>query len=314
LVADRLVFFIIFIMNGGEEKSEAESVNSPVVNQQPKIVPINHMAVKPIPFSTKNPETWFRQMESQFHLARISSAVTKYHYVLSALPEEVVNEIPLDSAEQYEVIKQKVLENLKGNKHQLIDQALSAVSLNGKRPTQIINEIRRRFADVNISADDALIKSRLLSALPPNIKAALVGHDSQPLEDYAKIADSMMAVAGENPYAINAMYQPPAQQHFSHSGVPEISGVGQTSYHSNYNPRHHQPSSLQHSERPRQFSAVRPFYKDQRPKLCNAHIFYADRARTCRPWCKWPIKRQRMLRDNEATPVQSRHSSPVKNA
>ena len=49
--------------------------------------------------------------------------------------------------------------------------------------------------EIGLKLDDNMIKSRLFSALPNIIHAALVGHDSAALDDYIKIADSMIAVA-----------------------------------------------------------------------------------------------------------------------
>jgi len=297
----------------GIDLSQSFSQNSPA----PKIVPLSHVAVKSIPFSTKHPETWFRQMESQFHLARVSSKITKYHHVVAALPEEVIYNIPADIGEDYELLKQNVIESLKGNKHQLIEQALGSVSLEGKRPTQVINDIKRRFADVNITPDEALIKSRLLTALPQNIRAALVGHDNEPLDNYARIADSMLAVAGSNPYSIDAASASTTQlTNTMHEcsisrDNREINHVQNNNWRSNNSYNHQRNFD---SRQPRQFtSSVRPFHRDQRPRICNAHIFYAEHARTCRQWCKWPIKNQRVLKPFEKTPAQSRSSSPSKN-
>jgi len=298
---------------GATVDSSPETV---VSSPAPKIVPMSHVAVKNIPFSTKHPETWFRQMESQFHLARVSSKITKYHHVVAALPEEVIYDIPSDMGEDYDELKSKIIESLKGNKHQLIKEALGSVSLEGKRPTQVINEIKRRFADVNITPDEALIKSRLLTALPQNIHAALVGHDNEPLDNYAKIADSMLAVAGSNPYSIEAASASSNLQGSS-SEVNFIQKGSFSSYNDRQNPNNYIRNNATNYNRnfdnrqPRQYlSSVRPFHKDQRQRICNAHIFYAERAKTCRPWCKWPSKNQRILRGFEKTPAQSRDSSP----
>ena len=133
-------------------------------------------------------------MESQFHLANITKSATKYHHILSLLPEEIAAELPLTDP-VYEDLKSSILEGLKANRHQLIEQALAAVELGRKRPTQLVNEIKKRFCDIGLTPNEYIIKSRLLSALPPNICAALVGHDSQSLDAYTRIADSMVAVA-----------------------------------------------------------------------------------------------------------------------
>ena len=64
-----------------------------------------------------------------------------------------------------------------------------------ERPTQLLVEIKRGFAEIGIAPDNAIIKSRILSTLLPNIIAALVGHDSAAPDDYVKNADIMLKVA-----------------------------------------------------------------------------------------------------------------------
>ena len=237
-------------------------------------------------------------MESQFHLANIKKDETKFHHILAALPEEIASTIPLDGASDYEALKKAVLDSLKANHHQLIEEALSAVESGDKRPTQLVVEIKRRFADFDITPDEAIIKSRILSALPPNIKAALVGHDSAALDDYVKIADSMLAVASPavNPYSLSAV-----ESGFRRNQPAE------TRRFNSYN--HQQFNRYSNLQTGNNCSNIRQLFRDQRPKLCHAHILYAEKARTCRRWCRWPNKPKTELRDNEKTPAQSRTSS-----
>jgi hypothetical protein len=178
------------------------------------------------------------------------------------------------------VLKAAVLDSLRANKFQLIEDALAAVELGDKRPSQLVLDIKRRFTDVGLTADDAVIKSRLLTALPPSIRAALVGHESAALETFAKIADSMLAVsASSTPFAVNKVETRPIET----------------------------PSDFRRTSS----NLPRPFHRDQRPKVCNAHIYYGAKARTCRRWCQWPeASKPRVLSSDKTTPRQSRASSP----
>jgi len=250
---------------------------------------INHVAVKPPQFYKRNPESWFRQMESQFALAKITSPITKFHHVMAVLPEDLFAEVVTDEINSYELLKTAILDHLKENKHQLIENALAAMELGDKRPSQLVSEFKRRFNEIGLKADDTLVKSRLLTALPTNLRAALVGHEDQSVEQYAKIADSMLAVAKPSPFVpINTL----TQQSTSSSGR-----------NNGYQPKQGQSG--------KKFN-VRPFYPDQRPRVCNAHIFYGSRARTCRAWCQWPSNNKpRILSQHEKTPHQSRSSSPT---
>jgi len=247
---------------------------------------VNHYSVKVPPFYQKFPETWFLQLESQFVLGKITSERTKFHHALSALPEDVACNVNITDSMEYTALKEQILSNLKANKHVLIQQALNTIELGDRRPSQLVAEITRRFSEIGLKPDDSIVKSRLLSALPNHIKSALVGHDGASLEDYAKIADSMLAVAQpvSNSFYVGAI---------NNENRPSSSNVANKE---NYRSKSH---------------SVRPFYAGQRPRLCNAHIFYASNARHCRSWCKWPHKPERILKSDEKTPRNSRASSPT---
>lgn len=239
---------------------------------------VSRIAVRPAPFYRKAPDVWFRQLESQFVLAGVTATATKFHYALAALPEDVVCDI-VEVDDDYDRLKTAVTDMLRANKHQRIEEALAAVELGNRRPTQLVTDIRRRFAEVGLTVDDTIVKSRLLTALPSNIRSALVGHEAASLDSFAKIADSMLAVAGPpSPFTTIARATAGA------------------------NPA---PSST-HEARPRQRD------RQQRQKVCNGHIYYGAEARTCRPWCQWPgQKPQRVLNSRQATPAQSRAASPT---
>lgn len=252
----------------------AENRTAPTVQESG-----NRGMVRPAPFYRKAPDVWFRQLESQFVLARVTCSTTKFHHALAALPEDVACDIG-DVEDNYEALKSAVTEMLRANRHQRIEEALAAVELGDRRPTQLVTDIRRRFTEVGLQVDDSIVKSRLLSALPGNIRSALVGHESEALDNFARIADSMLAVAG-----------PPTPFHTIARTTATPTAAPQGSA------REARPQ-----RRPRQ----------QRQRVCNAHIYYGADARTCRPWCQWPgSKPQRVLNSRQATPAQSRAVSPT---
>jgi len=255
-------------------------------------VTLAHVSVKAPPFYRQSPSMWFRQLESQFAIAHVTKSETKFHHVLSALPEDVAINLELDESADYDKLKEAIINSMKANKHQLIDQALSALELGDKRPSQLVAEIRRRFREVNITPDDTIIKSRLLSALPHNIRSALVGHDTASVEQYAQIADSMLTVANMS-----------ATTPFT---VAKIEENNSSQF------RNREQHHFNNRQQGRKFSSgIRPFYEGQRPRVCNGHIFYGTKSRSCRQWCQWPQKPNRILKDSERTPHNSRPSSPT---
>jgi len=280
-------------MSGETNSSSTEvSKETSVVSE-----PMGHIAVKHLPFYHKSPDVWFMQMESQFELANVKNSRTKYHHILAALPVDIACTLSITNSGDYDSLKQKVLNSLKENKHSLIEKALSAVELGDRRPTQIVSEIKRRFEEIGLPVDDNIVKSRLLSAVPCHIKSALVGHDNASLDQYAAIADSMLAVAG-------------------HSNSSFVGAVGASAQSQRYN----NSNSSNNNNRGRDMSnrgnssqksyVPRPFYDGQRPRVCNSHIYWGNRARNCRTWCQWPAKPNHILKDGERTPRNSRPASP----
>lgn len=241
---------------------------------------VARLNMKPPQFYRKSPELWFRQLESQFVLAGLTSPVTQFHHIMAALPEDVMCHIDFDSVADYAALKSAVLDSMKANRHQLIEEAMAAIELGDRKPSQLVHEIRRRFAEIGVKVDDSIVKARLLRALPPSLRAALVGHEDVDVNTYAKIADSIVAVSMPASYAVN---------HLKESKWPADNNAR----------RHPSPANQ-----------IRPFYSDQRPKVCRSHIYYGARARTCRPWCQWPGQKPKILQSGERTPTHSRPSSP----
>ena len=51
-----------------------------------------------------------------------------------------------------------------------------------------------------------------------------------------------------------------------------------------------------------------PFSEGQRPKVCRFHLYFAERAKCCKPWCRWPGRKpEKMLPSSRPS---SRSPSP----
>ena len=62
---------------------------------------------------------------------------------------DIVANVLTDEIVGYEDLKKAVLDHLKANKHELIEQALAAVELGDKRPSQLVADIKKRFNAVS---------------------------------------------------------------------------------------------------------------------------------------------------------------------
>ena len=48
---------------------------------------------------------------------------------------------------------------------------------------------------------------------------------------------------------------------------------------------------------------VLPFFPEQKAKICRAHLYFAEQARTCKPWCRWPKKQNTKILPSSCPPT-----------
>ena len=258
--------------------------------------PVGRVSVKAPPFYYASPGLWFRKMESQFVLAGITDPVTKYHHVMAALPEDVALDIPDD--EDYAVVKDAVLKRYSKSKTEQIEEALSSLEVVGK-PSDFLRSARRKFRECGLKTEDELIKHKLLTSLPPPVRAVMASHESKDLDSFVEIADTIVAVMPHPQYAVSAVQQ----QNYEYVPRPYRNpGFQQNSFGRGRGGGRFRGNN-------RVPFNVMPFKPGQKPQVCRAHIYYGQAARTCRDWCTFP-SRVPKIPEQQRTPAQSRPGSP----
>lgn len=237
------------------------------------------VAIKPPPFYFGNPAVWFKNLESQFVLAGVTNAETKYHHVIAALPENVAINLPEEA--DYDLIKNAILKNFTKSQTEKLEDALGAVSLEGQKPSVCLNRILRQFRECGITPEESVIRHKLLMALPQQVRQIMATHSDKNLETFAAIADTIIALPN---ITMDTRVCAISNEKRNWKNVREHEGDF--------------PASL------------RPFSPGQRQKICKAHIYYASKARNCRPWCQWP-KKNCPVGPSTGTPINSRSNSPV---
>ena len=144
-------------------------------------------------------------------------------------------------------------------KPELLDRLMKTTSISG-RPSVYLQEMINTASRIGVTDD--IIRHKFLQALPSTISPVIASQKELNLSQLGNLADELLPYFSQSP----VMAAP--QQKPRHSNVTSTEKTDS-------NPTHF---------------GVRPFNKDQRPKVCRAHIYFADRARTCKPWCKWPNK------------------------
>ncbi|XP_064468344.1 uncharacterized protein LOC135379022 [Ornithodoros turicata] len=148
------------------------------------------------PFWTKNPRAWFLQIEARFALRRITSPLTKYLNVVSALPPDIADQVhyllaapPPDNP--YEQLKEAILTRTECSEQSRIRQLLSGEELGDRRPSQLLHRMRQLLGS---AADTQLpiLRELFLQRLPQQVRMALAGSEEVSLEHLAQLADRII--------------------------------------------------------------------------------------------------------------------------
>ena len=168
---------------------------------------INRVSVKIPPFWKANPRLWFRQLESQFFNAGVTSDVTKYHTLVGAIESDIlaqVSDIILDPPERnlYETLKRRLEERFSESEDQQLRKLIGELELGDKRPSQLLREMRELSAN---RVSDVLLKSLWLQRLSTQTQAILSVGD-QDLTSLAAMADKIAEVT--TPSALHVVSSP----------------------------------------------------------------------------------------------------------
>ena len=155
------------------------------------------VAIKLPAFTTKNPILFFYSLEAQFEIKKIKDETTKFYYVVSGLPEHVLERIPdmlesRPSTDEYKEIKKRVLSIYQRPIGERLLECIDATSLGGLRPTAFAD----RISALTMGADlDAVHRAILLRALPPGPRAVLRPSTAD-FRDLAAEADKFFDISG----------------------------------------------------------------------------------------------------------------------
>ena len=239
--------------------------------------PIHHVAVKPPIFSVDTAASWFQILEAQLHLAHVTNCTTQFYHAIAALPPEVINTLSpaILDAKDFQTLKSAVLSEHEKTKPELFEKLIAATTMCG-RPSAFLTDIQRTAEKLGIGEE--LVRHKFLQALPTTIAPVIASQKTLSLAQLGVLADELLTFSKQSVFAVK---QAPTSSH-------------------NY-----QPQAARQSNQP----GLQPFSPGQRPQVCRAHIFFAGRARTCKPWCKWPDKTNCSIRPSSRPP--SRSSSPA---
>ncbi|KAK3887043.1 hypothetical protein Pcinc_008808 [Petrolisthes cinctipes] len=236
------------------------------------------------PFCPGEATSWFRRVEIQFRLRKVTDPRTKADYVLEAIPEHFFPRVAawLDNQDQskdmeYESLKSYLLQEftltVSARAQHLL--GLPQLPLGDTTAHTAWNEMQAlaTLPDLDPTTNKPrrvdLLRELWLQRLPPNVRSALHEADDSPMDDLIKKADNLInaARASRKP---DTVYSAPTEE------FPDINAAKSTfhkrapnSQARNYNPDYHT-------------------HKLQTHGLCYYHFKFGAGARKCLPGCQWP--------------------------
>ncbi len=222
---------------------------------------------------------WFTILEAQFHLRNVTTSKTKFYTVISSLPAEEVCKLPNTTlaSQDYEELKRILIESHEQTKPELLEKLMSATTISG-RPSAYLHEMLSVAKRIDIGED--IVRHKFLQALPPEIAPVIASQKDLNPTQLGRLADELMPLLNNDKACF--VQRPLSTQNSA-----------QTSYKGKYSQNTSVPLN------------VRPYRDNQRTKICRAHIYFANEARTCKPWCRWPKKKdlQMLPSSRPATPT-----------
>lgn len=264
-----------------------------------QISPPSIATVKLPEFWTTDSELWFITIESIFRKNRITTQLSKYDYVVAALPQSIASIVrdvlrapPADNP--YEKLKMELTRRTTESEQRRIQQLLTTEELGDRKPSDLLRRMHQLLGDRAESLDASIFKELFLQRLPQQVRMIL-STLSEPLETLAQMADKIMDVSA---LGISAVSQkPPAagQSSGAHSLEEKFSQLLQSNKRlseqvdqlaKNLRDLRARPSrpSSPHTSRGRRPSATR----DDTNRWCWYHRLFGDDARKCTQPCAFP--------------------------
>ena len=273
--------------------------------------------VKPPAFDDSSVTRWFKIVESQFLLARITVSSTKFHHIIANLPVKVLNQLSdsVIASESYDDLK-KALEGLfTKSKPELFDTLVNQHRILCTKPTLYLQDLRKISAPLDITDD--FLRIKFLKALPDNLRPVLASYDcNTSLEELARVADTLLEYGGGH-QATSTVNIQSYGNHVSYVGNSADSRGAHYASVQPYQPNRGSNTQGSTTSVPdySQVSTpigVRAFHAKQRPKVCRYHLYYGKNAKSCKSWCVLSSPHLNILPNSRSSSPAPRPESSVR--
>lgn len=253
-------------------------------NEDAAMPEISKVAFRAPPFWETDPEVWFIQIESQFHMSGISLDLTKFHAVVASLDakflscvKDIITAPPDKNA--YQALKDRLLAEFSQTETTRLKLLLKDLQLGDRRPSQLLNEMKNLSTE-KISED--LLRTLWLQRLPAYMQQIMVT-SSVSLTELCQLADKIHEVSSI-PNSVLDIKSKTDELQVVRAEIQALSTAIQRLSRSRLRdrtsrkPRSQSLSSGSRNSRP-------PSTPDE---YCWYHYRFRSKARKCKPPCNWP--------------------------
>lgn len=166
----------------------------------PKIPPrsIEKVSAKLPCFWDDSPAAWFAAAEAEFEIAGITQERTRYSYLVSTLPKEILRKVmdlitkPAEDL-PYTTLKKQLIERLTISEEQRLSQLLYHVEIGDRSPSDFYRYMVQLAGNSeNLSLE--LVRKLWLARLPKTIEVSLIAIDTRDVNELLRIADRLWEV------------------------------------------------------------------------------------------------------------------------
>lgn len=288
--------------------SEGESTETPATSEN-KVESVSSNVKLP-PFWVKSPSIWFKQVESIFALNNIKAQSTRYFYLVSSLPSEVlekVEDIISDSSldKNYDGVKNKILSRLTFSEEERINKLLYGMEIGDSKPSELYRKIKSIAGDSAVFSD-TVIDKLWQNRLPKFVNCSLQLLSNKSTDERLAIADTIFETSKSFQIFELSKFSGPSASDFPSTPSTSLS-VPLNNLEQKCNKLESEISEIKNmlqgfnfnSRRPRSHSRNRQNFRyrsNSRPRnngLCFYHDRYGKFARSCRDPCKWVDKKSK---------------------
>ena len=258
--------------------------------------PVTAVAVKPPPFWAHDVELWFINLEGQFALAKITSQITKFHYVVGNLPPEYARNVrqflkdPKDET-AYDDLKAELLKATSTTLQERLQQLVDKEELGDRKPSQFLGILQGLMGEVPVS--DELMRGFFLRRMPPTVCAVLAALPAD--TSTAKLATAADAIIAAAPSITTPPINQVEKSNTTASSASATGADGGASYNSRMDRLEKQVEELTkqvkrltYRNRSRSRSRSQSSAADSNKQgLCFYHKKFGDKARHCESPCTY---------------------------